>query len=791
MKKNLLKGAAALAMGFALVSCTQGFDFEKQEQQASLDNAQQTLGFYIPDNQDWVMTSTVTADIPINFEAGETYTVKVYSNDPLMDGVGYVLVKETVANGQNFTASFRAASYKQAYSIGITNSEGKTMYRTAYLEDGKLTAFVEDQPIETNRSATRSITINGDIYSTFTAPTADQIAAAFPTSIPASALEVADLTGNLYFVYKDNNTGRNYKITKTGTVEIGGSWNNDNDKAKANNIYINVDGNVTIKRNGAEYMNIYVLKGNVTLDSNFGECGGLISVAKGAILNDSRDHIAHNGGIQLFNKGTVNATNTSKYDIGNNAAVYNEGSFAATGNLSYSAGAGNTSFFMNMGDDAQLSAPSMTLNSTCHFFTDGTVNIAGETRVTQKDIVWINNGHYTTGSMVFSANNGTFYNYCQLIVTNNCSFIDGAFNMMDNSYAEFGTGLFNNFHVVMGNNAGINIKNGSKWGRQGAGIMQGFYAKDDNAKCFVRLGGQNYVPDHKGAAFHVSGKNLTLAYNNMKFFSNYNAIGLSSTFSGVNYWDETNAQKLKEAKSENTTWNLHNVTNIVPVGDFSQVTVSTKTGQCAATWTVPGDPIPEENNWWTYAFEDNKTRCDFDLNDVVLQVKINDNNDNKLDVKLVAAGCQYDNYVWLGDTRIAWVGGSEVHEALGADHGVMINTGKGVDKNPVTVTIDKPLGFDFQNADFKIRPFKIGTDPTVESNATDDYITIVKVGNPEGIAKAPLGIVIPDIWKWPTERTNINDAYSGFAEWGKQADLTLREGLGGWYQSANSGSVYE
>jgi hypothetical protein len=121
----------------------------------------------------------------------------------------------------------------------------------------------------------------------------------------------------------------------------------------------------------------------------------------------------------------------------------------------------------------------------------------------------------------------------------------------------------------------------------------------------------------------------------------------------------------------------------------------------------------------------------------------------------------------------------------------MVNTGKGVDKNPVTVTIDKPSGFDFQNADFKIRPFKIGTDPTVESNATDDYITIVKVGNPEGIAKAPLGIVIPDIWKWPTERTNINDAYSGFAEWGKQADLTLREGLGGWYQSANSGSVYE
>lgn len=785
MKKDFLTGAAALTMVFALVSCTQGFDFEKQEQQASLDNAQQTLGFYIPDNQDWVMTSTVTANIPINFEAGETYTVKVYSNDPLMDGVGYVLTKQTVANGQNFTASFRAASYKQAYSIGITNSEGKTMYRTAYLEDGMMTEFVEDQPIETNRAATRSITVNGDTYSTFNFPSNDELTGAFPTAIPTGSIEVGSIS-DLWNTWSNDNN-KNFQITSSGDFEIGGSYYN-NSVSKIKNIYVNTNGNVTITNNGLDYINIYILKGNVSIESNT-EFGGMISVASGATMNWSKSSIAHNGFVKLFNKGTINFTN-DKIDLGNNCTLYNQATVVAK-ELSYSPGAGNTSYFINFGDDANLTASSMTMNSTCHFFTDGTVNIAGETRVTQKDIVWINNGHYTTGSMVFSANNGTFYNYCQLIVTNNCSFIDGAFNMMDNSYAEFGTGLFNNFHIVMGDNAGINIKNGSKWGRQGAGIMQGFYAKDDNAKCFVRLGGQSYVPDHKGAAFHVSGKNLTLAYNNMKFFSNYNSIDLNSTFSGTNYWDETNAQKLKEAQSENTTWNLHNVTNIVPVGDFSQVTVSTKTGQCAATWTVPGDPIPEENNWWTYAFEDNKTRCDFDLNDVVLQVKINDNNDNKLDVRLVAAGCQYDNYVWLGDTRITWAGGSEVHEALGADHGVMVNTGKGVDKSPVTVTIDKPSGFDFQNADFKIRPFKIGTDPTVEANATDNYITIVKIGNPGGIAKAPLGIVIPDIWKWPTERTNINDAYSGFAEWGKQADLTLREGLAGWFQTPNTGSVYE
>ena len=804
MKKYLLNGLAALTMGFTMTSCMQDFNIEVQEQQVSLNNAQQTLGFYIPENQDWVMTSTVSTNIPINFADGETYTVKVYSNDPLMDGEGFVLAKETVANGQNFVTSFQAPSYKGAYSIGITNNNGGTMYRTAYLEDGQLTEFIEDQPIEideedVNTARTRAITVKGDTYDTFNFPTADELKAAFPSEsdIPSSALEIADLTGNLYFVYKDNNTGRNYKVTKTGSISIGGSWNNDNDKTKANNVYVNVDGNVTISRNGAEYINLYIIKGNVTLDSNFGQCGGLISVAAGATLNDSRKELAHNGGIKLYNRGTVNATNSSEgYDINNNAAFYNEGTCNITGAMKYSAGAGNTSFFINMGDDAKLNAPSMTLNSTCHFYSGGTVNISGETKVTQAGIVWINNGHYTTNTMVFSAKNGTFYNYCQLIVKDQCNFTDGLFNMMQGSYAEVGYGLFNNFRVNMYNASGFNVKYGSKWGRQGADFigahqMQGFVASNDNARCFVRLGGETLVPAYKGYAFNVQGANLTLAYKSVKFFKDYNNIDLYSSYNNINYWNETNAETLANNKDEDKTWNLHNVTNIVTGSDFESVKAETKTGECSATWTVSGDPIiREENQTWTYAFEDNKTRCDFDLNDVVIQVRESETNSSKLIVTLVAAGCEYDNYVWLGNTQLSWNNKAEVHEAFGATHGVMVNTGRGVDMNAVETTIDKPSGFDFQTADFKIRPFKANSDPTVSTNAVNDYITVVTSSNSEGLGKAPLGIAIPAKWKWPKERVVINNAYSGFTAWGKQSDLTLKAGQSGWYQTPNSGTVY-
>ena len=126
---------------------------------------------------------------------------------------------------------------------------------------------------------------------------------------------------------------------------------------------------------------------------------------------------------------------------------------------------------------------------------------------------------------------------------------------------------------------------------------------------------------------------------------------------------------------------------------------------------------------------------------MVIQVRESETDDTKLIVKLVAAGCEYDNYVWLGETPIVWAGGAEVHDAFGATHGVMVNTGnnKGVDLNPVEVTINKPEDFDFQNADFKIRPFRINSNPNEEANAVDGYISIAKEGVNTGLW-GPLGL---------------------------------------------------
>lgn len=589
---------------------------------------------------------------------------------------------------------------------------------------------------------TRSATINGDVYDMFTFPTSNELLAVYPTTIPGDADEIKDLSGDLFWVYCNNGT-HNYKVTNTGEVEIGGSWDckQNWDTPQCISVYVKVNGNVTLKRRGPEYMNIYILQGNVTLDSNFGEFSGTISVAEGATLNDGRDHLAHNDGVHLYNRGTLN---TGAYKIGNHAYVYNEGNFYVDGILNYNAGAGNPPCFYNVGDDVELTADEFILDSNGGFVSDGTVVISGSTKVTQAGIVWVNNGHYTTGSLNFSAGNATFYNYCQLNVTGNCKFLDGEFNMMANSYAEMGTGLFNNFIVNMHNNSGINIKNGSKWGRQQQGTFQGFKAVNDNAVVYVRLGDQTYVPAHKGGAFHVQGAKLTLAYNNIKFFNNYNEIGQYSEYSGISFWEETSAEALEAVQSENITWDLHNVTNIVTGSDFAATSFTTTTGSCSATWNGPKPPVEDFIPDIRVMAEDLSAEeaGDFDFNDVVF------------DVMWTATGAKI-RLVAAGGTLPLTVGGEEVHGQFNVGTSVMVNTIDGK-KTEYPMPIFNITG-NFEDADGNNDANLIPV--LVFKNNEWKTLTAVK-------GRVPSKIGVDPNTDWCDERQDIDEKWDGqFSEW--------------------------
>ena len=743
-----------------MTSCMQEFDTETQEQQASLNNAQQTLGFYIPENQDWVMTSTATATFNVKGLSDEV-TVYVFSNNPYADGYGSVLASGQTTGTTTTLSDFRIPSYLEGVYVGLKESNGNMVYKYVDVENGQITAEYDfsDTANTANAAGARTRSMVSEIGDPFTYYSSSEVNAKYKTSAPSSAKTWAEIleetTRADWGGAVDENQQQNYtEIKATSGSYSMHFWSG------SRNIYI--DGNVTFDDSkGINQAKIYVLPGstlNLNMTSYINDLE--IYVANNATLNYNFSMLyKQTGGGIIFNRGTLNLP--ENFQANQDAIIYNEGTINGT-NITSAPGDSHPSYFYNFGS-LDLSG-NFQLNSCANFYNEGTVTVGGLSECTQGNgqIWWINKGHYTTNRFKIEAWNGTYYNFCNLIVENDAYLHDGRFNLMSGGYMEAASADCNNFQVYMGGNTGFNIKGDNYWGAQGDGYYQGFFSSGTNN--YVRLGGYTVVAAHK-LSLQTAG-NITIAFNCF--------IDLGANNCGV--------------------WPTSLLNEGYTLVNFSDLNPTHNSTDCGANWSGnPSVVTPVvENQTWTYAFEDNTTKCDFDMNDVVIQVKENSSNSNKLDVTLVAAGCEYDNYVYLGSTRISWANGAEVHAALGATSRTMVNTGRGEDLDAVTVTIDKPsTNFDFQNADFKIRPFKVGANPDdLSQSVSNDYIGIVKEGNPSGLAKAPVGIAIPAKWKWPKERVNITNAYEGFITWGKQSDLTTRNEYSDWYQNYTSGTVY-
>ena len=612
------------------------------------------------------------------------------------------------------------------------------------------------------RGMTRTISVNGDAYDKF--PSASDVAEYFPTAIPEDADEVSELESlykgtsvqgqwgpvqmwDLYAIYSNLiKEGYNLKITQAGTTELGGNYQNagwdgaqGKNVAYPYNVYVDVDGDVTLKRVGATHFNLYILRGNVTLESNYGEQAGLISVAEGATLNDQRNSIAANQGVKIFNKGTVNATNTEKYDIGNFCTVYNEGKFNVTGALTYSPGDANTSYFMNLGDDAELTAPSMTLNSAGNFFNSGKAVIAGETNVTQKDIYWVNAGHYTTGTMIFSAKNATFYNYCQLLVTGNAHMYDGEFNLMNNSYTEATTAEFDNFIVNMDSNSGINIIGATDWKAQGDGTYQGFRVFDGASGSYVRLGGKATIASHK--------KTLSIS-------------------EGITYYiKEIEIRKGDKVVTEQEL--KDNSDGDYPVLDLNgtkaeNLTVTPNTNSCGATWSTGGEDGGGGNQDAIETIriiaEDLTVnqRSDFDFNDVVFDVMWNTTK-NTVSIKLLAAGGELPIYIGNDDNA------REIHELFS-------------EANPTRNITVKTMMNTYQGQHNSYSCPEVLLDDNwwsgnnIQDIANSIMLRVQKSGT-QFVLKAPKGeapskIAVDTDYEWCDERQDIEEKYgSKFTEY--------------------------
>lgn len=817
-KKYLMKGLTALALIVGFTSCVKDVESisPAEEAEKAKENAELQLGLQIPEGQSWNMSTQVTANVNVSKKAGETYRVTVYSNNPLADGKGVFLTRGTINNGETFKGKFTCPSGVNSLYVGLTDSKGYTVYKQAKVENGRLDLTFGNVG-NGSRSMRTAYQVGNDTYDFFDVPTTEELAAAFP-SIPTTNVASNDVLNDynaLVALVYENGAARqpltNFVITSAGDYTVGGGLQNTHwvpvqghptggyQQPDPVNIFINVGENekVTFKRQGNFQFNLYIISGQVELASDFGEMGTTFSVAQGATLIDNRSSFSNNFGVKLFNRGTVRTGGA--YSIGNNAFVYNEGKFYVNGALDYIAGSWNDPRFFNVGDNVELTADSFTLNSNGGFISDGTVNITGATTVTQNGITWVNNGKYTTGELRFSAQNCTFYNYCRLNVTGTTVFTDGQFNMMTGSYVKMKYGIFNNFIVDMYNNSMVYITDGTKWGRQGQGTFQGFRTVDDATVCVV-LDGNQYVPSHNGAAFHLQGAGLTAAISNMKFYDEFDELGVHSTWESVHYSTEVTLADLQGRQDGRITWDIHNA-NVTDI-EGASVTEPAE-GQCSATIEEEEYPIYDEPQVYSYAFEDQIYNGDYDMNDIVLKVTFPSTKNRKgeiiaidstkLQITMVAAGATFKIKAFVGETAL--FDGQEIHDAFGVNQGVMVNTGNGKAQTatPVVDVIDIPDGIiDADgNADFSQLNVWIWVNPETGYDSETKIYYLTDKEKP-----VPYAIMIPDDWRWPLERICVTEAYPGaatsiegvynneysFGKWAETPDAQRTDAMREWFK---------
>ncbi len=169
-------------------------------------------------------------------------------------------------------------------------------------------------------------------------------------------------------------------------------------------------------------------------------------------------------------------------------------------------------------------------------------------------------------------------------------------------------------------------------------------------------------------------------------------------------------------------------------------------------WIVKIIPA-EYKNTQRIICEDLGNIGDFDFNDVVFDASIIWGNNGQEAVVTVKAA---------GGTLPIYIGGVEIHEAMGVATNVMVNTGAGASCPP---------------AIFRI--------PVSSSNIADIEVSVnnaIVLEAPQG--DAPQKICVPSTFKWCTERTNIKDAYPGFMKWSQNQNANV-----GWYSNPTDGNV--
>ena len=734
-KKYLMNGLAALAIVAGISSCTKDVTAMSpvDEAQKAKENAELQLGFVIPDGQTWDMASQVTANVSVNLGLDQEYTVGIYDKNPLYDSSAKFFAMETVKEGKALSTSFTLPNSLEKVYVATYDSKNRSVVNTVDVKNGQIVANIGGASAAATSRAAENASVYPDYVKTLdnylnpsladinailsksdqTKWMVDQNKMSLGTAPTLDAMKAYPAITDDIIANETSN--KNHNLSDK-------SWfyNPEDFPAHGDGKHYRVAADTEVKEvfhiNGTQYVindAVIYVEGILHLNGNTLNGPTLVVAPGGKIILDGKTDMSNAGRIVVMAGGSLVTPEGKSADlfVNNGAACYNAGTINIKGELNV-----NGSDFYNNGT----------------IVVDVLRNTSGGK--------FTNFGHITarTNTIQGDAYNSTIVNGCYLHFTENAG--TGPLTLLDNSRIDCDGQLYMTGASTMYNLSEINA--GSIY-CQNATIngptAQGTFSIVKTSKFLVSHGGDLYV---KNNAYVDCDPDEFYNYQNKRYKDIYNDNDYK--YQAAYYIINNN---IAHWTSENSS------AIIIPEGDCTGMGNNPGGGG----GKIYGDPAV-----YTYAFEDQTLNTDYDMNDVVLKVSYavdeegtgeNEGkviyNKKKLNVTLVALGATYEITAKIG--KEALFEGQELHAAMKQKKGIMINTG-GTGGNsisgvaPETCTVSVPAGW---NGKFEELPVSIEVSTTNKTYAfpNDDVY--------------PHVIMVPTDWAWPTERTNIKDAYAG------------------------------
>lgn len=589
-------------------------------------------------NHTWSMMEVRKLDVTINGSSGESYTVRLYTDNPINTGSNAALLaKSTVKNGEKVTLSFDAPSVMRYIYVLKEDKEFNRSMKIVDISTEKAVTFGLEKRSERSVGA-RSSVVN------YTVPDVTDTSL-FPTSIPVG---IAEFNPNNY-VAKNA-----YKVTSaTKVIDLG----NQSD------ITLYIAENVELSRlyltSGSKCLVLPNVEVKVAGNFELGQNLSTVSVGKGASFSVSDMLQLSNNNTQFYNLGDLNA---SSVEIAGNGTLYNAGKIKTK----KIAGSNQTSKIINAGT---LDTGSLSTAGSSDFVNEaeGIVTVSGATTINSNSNGWENNGVYTTGTMEISAVSTRLQNNCKLVIHGEFKMATAAgatFSNNGGAYTECASAYLDNAILMLGTGAFFKVDGTAalKYGNRIQGIG------NDRALFMV------------AEATQPSGHMWSVTYSGNLFVACDNHFAPDQ-----DEWNIASEYKLEGAAE------------VVGISN-TNIDIPSSTCNPGVSNQPNNDPIPDVSADFTYVFEDITTEAgDFDYNDVVLRVS--NPVDGKITVTLVAAGAANDLKVAynFGSVNGQLFLGKEVHAVFGKPSGTLINTNAGVTANSVSEKVSVPAGFSLTN----------------------------------------------------------------------------------------------